>query len=81
VFIVQTGSPRELDSLLLEIRFRGITKTKVTPLQDFEDRRDQDQQGVGQLKQSLQQQELLSLSRSQGLTQPRLFLRLLGFWR
>ena len=81
MFIVEADSPKELDSLLMGIPFWGITNTKVTPLQDLEDRRDQDQQGVGQLKQSLQQQELLSLSRSQGLTQPRLFLRLLGFWR
>ena len=54
MFIVETGSPRELDSLLLEIRFRGITKTKVTPLQEMEDRRDQDQQAAEQMEQSLQ---------------------------
>ncbi len=54
-FIVEADSPKELDSLLLEIPFWGITKTKVTPLQDFEDRRDQDQQAAEQMEQSLQQ--------------------------
>ena len=54
-FIVESDSPKELDSLLLEIPFWGITKTKVTPLQDFEDRRDQDQQAAEQLEQTLQQ--------------------------
>ncbi len=55
-FIVEADSPKELDSLLLEIPFWGIVKTKVTPLQDFEDRRDQDRQFAEQLEQSLQQQ-------------------------
>ena len=55
-FIVEADSPNELDSLLLEIPFWGITKTKVTPLQNFEDRRDQDQQFAEQLEQNLQQQ-------------------------
>jgi hypothetical protein len=54
-FIVEVDSPNELDSLLLEIPFWGITKTKVTPLQNFEDRRDQDQQFAEQLEQTLQQ--------------------------
>jgi muconolactone delta-isomerase len=54
-FIVEADSPKELDSLLLEIPFWGIVKTKVTPLQDFEDRRDQDRQAAEQLEQSLQQ--------------------------
>ena len=54
-FIVEADSPKELDSLLLEIPFWGIVKTKVTPLQEFEDRRDQDQQGAEQMEQSLQQ--------------------------
>ena len=54
-FIVEAGSPKDLDSLLMEIPFWGITKTKVTPLQNFEDRRDQDQQFAEQLEQSLQQ--------------------------
>jgi muconolactone delta-isomerase len=53
-FIVEADSPKELDSLLLEIPFWGITKTKVTPLQDFEDRRDQDQQAAEHMEQSLQ---------------------------
>ena len=53
--IVEADSPKELDSLLLEIPFWGIVKTKVTPLQDFEDRRDQDRQAAEQLEQSLQQ--------------------------
>jgi hypothetical protein len=35
--------------------FLGIDKTKVTPLQDFEDRRDQDRQFTEQLEQTLQQ--------------------------
>jgi hypothetical protein len=54
-FIVEADSPKELDSLLLEIPFWGIVKTKVTALQDFEDRRDQDRQFAEQLEQTLQQ--------------------------
>src|ERR687884_517357 len=54
-FIVETDSPKELDSLLEEIPFWGIVKTKVTVLQAFEDRRDQDRQFIEQLEQSLQQ--------------------------
>jgi muconolactone delta-isomerase len=54
-FIVEADSPKELDSLLMDIPFWGITKTKVTPLQEFEDRRDQDQQVAEQVEQSLQQ--------------------------
>ena len=54
-FIVEADSPKALDSPLLEIPIWGITKTKVTPLQDFEDRRDQDQQAAEQMEQSLQQ--------------------------
>lgn len=52
-FVVESDSPKELDSLLMEIPFWGITKTKVTPLQDLEDRRDQDRQGAVQIEQSL----------------------------
>jgi hypothetical protein len=54
-FIVEADSPEELDALLLEIPFWVITKTKVTPLQDFEARRDLDRQGAEQLEQMLQQ--------------------------
>jgi muconolactone delta-isomerase len=54
-FIAEADSPKELDSLLLGIPFWGITKTKVTPLQDFEDRRDQNRQAAEQMEQSLQQ--------------------------
>ena len=54
-FIIEADSPKELDSLLLEVPFWGITKTKVTPLQDFEDRQDQDRHFAEQLEQSLQQ--------------------------
>jgi hypothetical protein len=54
-FVIEADSPKELDSLLMEIPFWGITKTKVTPLQDLEDRRDQDRQGAEQMEQSLQQ--------------------------
>ena len=54
-YIVEADSPKELDALLQGIPFWGIVKTKVTPLQDFEDRRDQDQQFIEQLEQSLQQ--------------------------
>ena len=54
-FIVETDSPEELDSLLEEIPFWGILKTKVTALQAFEARRDQDRQFAEQLEQSLQQ--------------------------
>ncbi len=54
-FIVESDSPKELDALLQFLPFWGITKTKVTPLQDFEDRHDQDRQGTEQMEQSLQQ--------------------------
>jgi len=54
-FIVEADSPKELDALLQEIPFWGIVKTKVTALQAFEDRRDQDRQFIEQLEQSLQQ--------------------------
>ncbi len=54
-FIVEADSPKELDSLLQEIPFWGIVKTKVTALQAFEDRHDQDRQFIEQLEQSLQQ--------------------------
>ena len=53
-FIIEADSPEELDSLLQGIPFWGITKTKVTPLQAFEDRYDQDRQFAEQLEQSLQ---------------------------
>jgi Muconolactone delta-isomerase len=53
--IVEADSPKELDALLLEIPFWVITRTKVTPLQGFEDRRDLDRQGTEQLEQMLQQ--------------------------
>jgi len=52
---VESDSPKELDTLLLRVPFWGIVKTKVTPLQDFEDRRDLDKQGAEQMEQSLQQ--------------------------
>jgi hypothetical protein len=52
-FIVEADSPKELDSLLLEIPFWGITKTKATPLQDFEDRRELDRQAAEQIERSL----------------------------
>jgi muconolactone delta-isomerase len=54
-YVVEADSPKELDALLQGIPFWGIVKTKVTPLQDFEDRRDQDQQFIEQLEQSLKQ--------------------------
>ena len=54
-FIVESDSPKELDASLQQIPFWGITKTKVTPLQDFEDRHDQDRRGTEQMEQSLQQ--------------------------
>ncbi len=54
-FIVDSDSPKELDASLQRIPFWGITKTKVTPLQDFEDRHDQDRQATEQMEQSLQQ--------------------------
>ena len=54
-FIIEADSPKELDALLQGVPFWGITKTKVTPLQDFEDRRDQDRQFTEQLEQTLQQ--------------------------
>src|SRR5918993_4467653 len=41
-FIAESDSPKELDSLLQFIPFWGITKTKVIPLQEMEDRHDQD---------------------------------------
>ncbi len=54
-FIVEADSPKELDSLLLEIPFWGITKTKATPLQDFEGRRELDRQAAEQIERSLPQ--------------------------
>ncbi len=54
-FILQTDSPEELDALLQEVPFWGIVKTKVTPLQDFEARRNQDRRLLEQMEQSLQQ--------------------------
>jgi muconolactone delta-isomerase len=54
-FILELDSPEELDSLLMRIPFWGIVKTKVTALQPFEDRHDQDRQFAEQLEQSLQQ--------------------------
>jgi len=54
-FIIEADSPKELDALLQGVPFWGIVKTKVTPLQDFEDRRDQDRQFAEQLEQTLQQ--------------------------
>jgi muconolactone delta-isomerase len=54
-FIVESDSPKELDSLLMEIPFWGIVKTQVTPLQDFEDRHDQDRQATEQMEQMRQQ--------------------------
>jgi muconolactone delta-isomerase len=53
--VVEADSPKELDSILLRIPFWGITKTKVTPLQDFEGRRELDEQGAERMEQSLQQ--------------------------
>ena len=53
--IVESDSPNELDALLEFIPFWGIVKTKVTPLQDFEDRHEQDRQFAKQLEQTLQQ--------------------------
>ncbi len=53
-FIVESDSPKELDALLQFIPFWGIVKTKVTPLQDFDDRHEQDRQATEQMEQSLQ---------------------------
>jgi muconolactone delta-isomerase len=53
-FIAEVDSPEELDALLQEIPFWGIVETKVTPLQDFEARHDQDRRFAEQLEQSLQ---------------------------
>ncbi len=53
-FIAESDSPRELDELLEFIPFWGIVKTKVTPLQAFEDRHDQDLRATEQMEQSLQ---------------------------
>ena len=54
-FIVEADSPEEVDSLLYWIPFWGVTDTKVTPLQDWDARREQDRQFAEQLEQSLQQ--------------------------
>jgi hypothetical protein len=54
-FIAESDSPKELDALLQFIPFWGIVKTKVTPLQDWDARHDQDRQGTEQMEQSLQQ--------------------------
>jgi muconolactone delta-isomerase len=54
-FIVESDSPKELDSLLEFLPFWGICKTKVTPLQAFEDRYEQDRQATEQMEQGRQQ--------------------------
>jgi len=54
-FMIEPDSPKELDSLLQGMPYWGIVKTKVTPLQDWEARHDQDRQGTEQMEQSLQQ--------------------------
>jgi hypothetical protein len=54
-FIAEADSPKELDSLILKIPFWGITETKVTPLQEFEDRRELDRENTEQVEQMLQQ--------------------------
>ena len=54
-FILESDSPEELDAVLMDNPFWGIVKTKVTPLQDFEDRHEQDRQFAEQLEQTLQQ--------------------------
>jgi muconolactone delta-isomerase len=54
-FIAESDSPKDLDALLQFIPFWGIVKTKVTPLQDWDARHDQDRQGTEQMEQSLQQ--------------------------
>ncbi len=54
-FIVESDSPKELDSLLEFIPFWGIVKTQVTALQAFEDRHDQDLRATEQMEQGLQQ--------------------------
>lgn len=45
-FIVESDSPKELDALLEFLPFWGICRTKVTALQAFEDRHDQDRQAT-----------------------------------
>ena len=54
-FIIEADSPKELDWLWQGMPYWGIVKTKVTPLQDWEARHDQDRQGTEQMEQSLQQ--------------------------
>jgi Muconolactone delta-isomerase len=54
-FILESEAPEELDAVLMDNPFWGIVKTKVTPLQDFEDRHEQDRQFAEQLEQTLQQ--------------------------
>ena len=54
-FILELDSHEELDALLQSIPFWRITKTKVTPLQDWDASREQDRQFAEQLEQSLQQ--------------------------
>ena len=54
-FIVESDSPKELDELLEFIPFWGICKTKVTALQAFEDRHDQDLRATEQMEQTRQQ--------------------------
>ena len=53
-FIVEADSPEEVDSLLYGIPFWAVTKTKVTPLQDWGSRRELDRQATEQMEQSLQ---------------------------
>jgi muconolactone delta-isomerase len=54
-FIAEADSLEEVDSLLCGIPFWGVTKTKVTPLQDWDSRRELDRQATEQMEQSLRQ--------------------------
>lgn len=54
-FVIEAESNKELDELLEDLPLWGIVKTKVTPLQRFEDRHDYDRQFLERLESTLQQ--------------------------
>ena len=53
--IVEAESTRELDSLLIDIPLWGTMETKVTPLQDIEERLEFDRRFTERLEATLQQ--------------------------
>jgi muconolactone delta-isomerase len=53
-FVIEAESNKELDDLLEDLPFWGLVRTKVTPLQRFEDRHEHDRQFLERLESTLQ---------------------------